>query len=265
MRPRKIALLLLLVGAICLPAPLYLGWAAEATAPPPKTSGIYAAEPVDPGNASDRKHLVYRHRAAVALSIHQVSARYSAGEYRAPNQTRRLLARAMQNGSATTRDPAVAADVGRIDRNYSFVYDAYGEDDDYYRLRVRENGSRVATERVTEAKFANATVERAAVRYADLSPGERRTVDEIVRSPSGVGEGYRPRVDDAFVDRLPALVWKDGTLYSLHVTGHVDDFGPGFGGFLAGLVGTAIGAVLILLSCVVYAVPWWRDRSSEEG
>ena len=264
MRTRKLALALLVVGALCLPAPAYLGWAASATAPPPKTSQVYVAQPVDPTDESDHDAILSHATGTVALSVHQVSQRYSAGEYRAPNATNRLLDAAMADGAQTVRDPAVRADVARIARNYTFVYDAYshdgGDGERYYRLRVSEDASRVEATPVPTERVVNATVEREAVRYEELAPAERETVDAILNASTSGEFGYRPRVDDAFVDELPALVRKGGTLYSLRVGGHVDDFGPGFQGFFWGLLVAGAGVVLLSVGGLVYAREWWRER-----
>lgn len=264
MRLRRIALLLAVLGLLCLPAPLYLGWAAEATAPPPRTSQVFEAEPLDPANESDRETIVERHGTVVALSTHRISESYSAGEYRAPNETRRTLETAMGNGSATTADSGAQADLRRIAGDYAFVYDAYGDREQYYRLGVTGNGSEVRARNVSVDRVANATVEQSAVSYAALSPDERRTVDRIVDNSSD-DYGYRPRTDEAFVDRLPALVERDGTLYSVHSDSHVDDFGPGFGGFLVGLAVAAAGAVLLVAGAVTYAVAWRRSDAETTG
>jgi hypothetical protein len=262
MRPRRIALLLAVVGLLCLPAPYYLGWAAEANAPPPRTSQVYAAEPLDLDSETDRALVVQRHATSVALSSHQVSERYSAGEYRAPNETRRTLERAMETGSAGTADPAARADLRRIGQHHAFVYDAYADSEPYYRLRVRENGSLVEATPVSAARVANATAERATVRYDRLSPAARETVDRLLDNAS-TDDGYRPRVDAAFTDRLPALVRKDGTLYSLHVTAHVDDFGPGFSGFVVGLGVAGLGVVLLVAGGAIALVARLRDSPDD--
>ncbi len=260
MRLRTVALLLVVLGVLCLPAPMYLGWAAQQTAPPPRTSQVYAAESVDPGTDSGRELVVERHVSTVAFSIHRVSERYSHGEYRSPNATRRTLERAMQTGRATADDPAVRADLRSVARNTTFVYDAYDESgrERYHRLRVRENGSVVETTSVSRSRVANVTVERGAVRYDRLSNAERLTVDRILANSTSEYSGYRPRTDAAFADRLPALVEKDGTLYSIYVTGHVDDFGPGFSGFVVGIGVAGVGLLLLLAGVVVYVVDWWR-------
>lgn len=269
MDPRRIALALVVVGTLCLPAPLYLGAAASVAAPPQQTSQIYTATPVDVDTSAGREAVVSGHVTGVALSVHQVSERYSAGEYRAPTVTRTTLEAAMEDGSATTDDPAAMADLRAIAREYTFVYDAYSDEAEegregerYYRLRVRDDGSTVRATNVSLDRVANETVEQVAVDYDDLSAGERRTVDNIIANTSSDGYGgYRPRVDDPFVDRLPALVRKDGTLYSLQVFGHVDDFGPGFFGFIAGLVVAAVGGALIIVAGTAYVLLWWRDRA----
>jgi hypothetical protein len=263
MRLRKLAVLLAVVGVLCLPAPVYLGWAAETTAPTPRTGQVYDAEPLDPSNRSDRETILQRHGSTVALSVHQVSDQFSAGEYRAPNETRRTLRDAMRTGTARTDAPDARADLRAIGRNETFVYDAYGDRDQYYRLRIADDGGVAHARNVSRGRVANVTVERRAVRYASLSPGERRTVDHVLRNASTDDRGYRPRVDDPFVDRLPGLVRKDGTLYSIYVYGHVDDFGPGFSGFVVGLGVAGVGALSLVVAGSLYVVAWWRRRNTE--
>ncbi|AZH23871.1 hypothetical protein [Haloplanus aerogenes] len=262
MDSRKLTLLVA-VGLVCLPAPLYLSWAGQATAPPPKTSQIYVAEPLDPTNESDRDAIVEQYRTTVALSVHQVSERYSAGEYRTPNATRAALTAAMETGQSRATDAGTKADLRAIARNETFVYDAYGDHERYYRLRVVENGSVVRAENVSRDRVAAAILDEHVYRYDRLSPGAQRTVDRILDNSSADGDGYRPRVNDPFVDRLPALVEKDERLYSLTVYGHVDDFGPGFTWFVRGLLVTGVGVLLLLVAGGRYAYGWWRGQSVE--
>lgn len=261
MRPRKLALVLVLVGVVCLPAPLYLGWAGNATAPPRQTSQVYAAEPLPLANDTARERIVDRHATAVALSTHQVSSAFSAGEYRAPNETRATLTAAMTNGSATTTDSDVKADLREIARNNTFVHDAYDHREQYYRLTVEDNGSVVRTRPVSTDRVANATIDRATFEYATLSPGEKETVDAILANSTEDDWGYRPRVDDPFVDELPTLVTKEGTLYSITVTAHVDDLGPGFTWFFYGMLVAGGGLVFVLAGGGVYAFTWWQNRA----
>lgn len=258
MGPHKLALLLVVAGVVLLPAPVYLGAAAEAVAPTPKTSQVYAAEPMDLTNASDRERLVERHGSRVALSVHQVSERYSAGEYRAPNATDRVLRTAMAEGSATTDDPGAKADLRAVGGEYRFVHDAYDAREQYYRLRVDQNGSAVEATPVAVSRVANATAERAP-RYGTLTPAERATVDRVLANSSDANWGFRPRTDAAFADRFPTPVWKDGTLYSVHVVAHVDDFGPGFTGFVVGMYAAALGGLLVLGGGSIYGVARWRN------
>lgn len=258
MGPRKLALLLVVAGVVLLPAPVYLGAAAEMTAPTQKTSQVYAAEPMDLANASDRERLVDRHGYRVALSVHQVSKRYSAGEYRAPNATNRALRTAMAEGSATTDDPGAKADLRAVAAEYRFVHDAYDDREQYYRLRVDRNGSAVEATSVEAGRVANATAERAP-RYGNLTPAEQATVDRVLANSSDADWGYRPRTDAAFAHRLPTPLWKDGTLYSVHVVGHVDDLGPGFTGFVVGMYVAVVGGALTLGGGGLYAVVRWRN------
>jgi hypothetical protein len=255
---RRIALLLAVVGLLCLPAPLYLGWAAEATAPPAQTSQIYAAEPVDLDNASDRKRFVDAHGHEVTLADYQLTARYG-DEYRAPNATLDALVTAMREGSATVEDPDARADLHGIDAEYRFVRDTNDrtEPDGYYRLTVAENGSVVRAENVSLRPVADAIAEQAP-HYANLSAGEQRTVDRIVDNSTGDEWGYRPRVNDPYVDELPTPIHVDGTLYNVYVHGHVDDFGPGFGGFVVGLGIAGLGVVLLLAAGALVAYDRWR-------
>lgn len=262
MDPRRVALLLAVVGLLCLPAPMYLGWAAEATAPPAQTSQIYAAEPVDLGNTSDQKRLVSTHGDEVTFSSHQASERYSAGEYRSPNVTRAALKTAMREGSATVDDPGASADLREIAAENGFVRDAYGDISGYYRLSLEQNGSLVRAENVSLGVVADATAEQAP-RYEELSAGERRTVDRIIDNSSGDDLGYRPRVNEPFVDQLPTPVWKGDTLYSISVAGHADDFGPGFTGFVVGIGVAAVGLVLLFLAAVVYLYERRTDSAGE--
>jgi len=262
MNRRRVALLLVVVGLLCLPAPFYLGWAAEATAPPAQTSQVYLAEPIDLDDASDRKRLVAAHGAEVALADYRVTARYG-DDYRAPNATLDALVTAMREGSATVDDPDARADLRGIDAEYRFVRDTNDdtEPDGYYRLSVAENGSLVRAENVSLVPVADAIAEQAP-RYERLTAGQQRTVDKVIDNSTGEEIGYRPRVNEPYVDQLPTAIHKGETLYSITVYGHVDDFGPGFGGFVVGLGVAALGVVLLLAGGGLYAYDRLRNQSA---
>lgn len=265
MRPRKAALLFVAIGIVCLPAPLYLGWAAGAVSPPPQTNEMYVAEPLDPANASDRRAIAERYGGALALSTHRIGED-DTDEYRAPAATRQVLETAMATGSATASDPGVRADLRYVASEYRYVQDATAHREQYHRLRVRANGSRVEATNVTVDRVANATVAETAFEYDDLSPGERRTVDRIVANSSGEESGYRPRVDEPFVDELPALVHRDGTLYDLQVYGHVDDFSPRFYGALVGAAVAVVGVAAIVTGGIFSVYAWWQgDTGPADG
>jgi hypothetical protein len=259
---RRVALLLAVVGLLCLPAPYYLGWAAEATSPPERTSQIYAAEPINLDDASDRKRLVDAHGHEVTIADYRITARYG-DDYRAPNATLAALVTAMREGSASVDDPDARADLREIGAANEFVRDTNDntEPDGYYRLSVEQNGSVVRAEKVSLRPVADAIADRAP-RYANLSAGEQRTVDRIVDNSTGEGGGYRPHVDEPYVDQLPTPVHKGDTLYSIRVYGHVDDFGPAFGGFVVGLGVAAVGVVLLLASGGLYGYDRLRDSSA---
>ncbi|WP_049980332.1 hypothetical protein [Halolamina rubra] len=259
---RRVALLLVVVGLLCLPAPYYLGWAAEATAPPAQSSQIYAAEPIDLANESDRERFVDRHGHAVALADYRITARYS-DAYRAPNATLDALVTAMREGSASVDDADARADLREIDAAYEFVRDTdeTTEPDGYYRVTVTDDGATVRAENVADRAVANAIAEQAP-RYENLSAGERRTVDAVIENSTGDDLGYRPRVNDPYVDQLPTAIRKGDTLYSVYVHGHVDDFGPGFGGFVVGLGVASLGVVLLLAGGGLYAYDRWRGSSA---
>lgn len=258
MRLGRIALVLGVVGLLLLPAPLYLSAAGAALAPPPKTPQVYGAQPIDLATADGREAVLQSHAFETTLSIHQVSGASSAGEYRAPNRTRRTLRTAVREGNATVDDPAVRADLRTIAGDHLFLTEAYHEGDFYARVRLRENGSVVTARNVTDARVANVTAERRTVDSDDLSTAERRTVDRIVDNSTD-DRGYRPRADAPFVDRLPALVRVDGTLYSIHTVGHVDDLGPGFTGFVYGLYAAGFGAILLVVAGALAVAARRRD------
>lgn len=256
MNRRRVALLLVAVGALCLPAPQYLGWAAAATSPPERTAQVFGTEPVDLDDADDRRRFVDRHAHEVTLADARLAARSDDGTYRSIDATRRALESAMANGSATVSDDGARADLRAIDDEYAFVRDTAAGTEGYYRVTVTENGSTVRAEAVSLAAVADATADRAP-RYAELSAAERRTVDAVLDNATADDGGYRPRVNDPYADRLPTAIRKGDTLYSIYTTGHVDDFGPGFGGFVVGLGVAALGVVLVLGGGGLYAFERW--------
>lgn len=247
MNSRTVVFALLVVGLLLLPAPLYLPAAANATAPPPKSSQVYSAEPVDLNTSSDREMLVDRHWTRVAFSAHQVSERYSHGEYRAPNESRSALREAMRNGSASVETAEAKADVRELASEYRFVTDTYSGIEGYYRLRVSANGATVEAEQVPMDRLAEAIADRAP-RYEQLNASEQETLDRLLTNSSADTSGYRPQIDRPFADRLPTPFWKNGTLYSVSIIAHVDDLGPGFAAFFRGLIAAGVGLVLVAVT-----------------
>ncbi|MFW5938059.1 MAG: hypothetical protein ACOCQU_03180 [Halolamina sp.] len=260
---RRVALLLAVVGLLCLPAPLYLGWAAEATAPPAQTSQVYSADPIDLDNESDREELVHDHREQVTFSVYPLTWPNRNEEYRSPNATRDALRTAMRGGSATVDDDGARADLRGIAADHQFVRDTHEGVEGTYRLSVEENGSVVRTTNATDDEIA-AAIAAGAPEYESLSTGEQRTVDRILDNSTDGESGYRPYLNDPFVDQLPTPVSKGDTLYSISVAAHVDDFGPGFGGVVAGVVVAIVGVSLLFTAAVIYLFDRYHAGSADQ-
>lgn len=247
---RRVALLLIVVGMLCLPAPQYLIWAAEATTPPPQTSQVYVAESINLSNESDRNQFVDRHSTDITLVDTILKPRYHEDEYRSPGTTRDVLRSAMKNGSATVSDDNVRADLQKITDKNEFIQNSAASTV-YYRLTVAKNGSTIRAESVSLDSVAT-TISDRSPHYENLSTGEQRTVDAVLDNSTGDASGYRPQVNDPFVNQFQTAIWKGDTLYSIYIDSYVDGFGPSFGGFLLGLGVAAIGVTLVLIGGRLY-------------
>lgn len=247
MKTRRIALLLTVVGLLCLPAPLYLSAAANAAAPPPKISQAYTAEPYDLGRESDQRALVRDHGDDLVLLLSRVTTSDNAGEYNAPNATAESLRTSMANGSASVESDGARRDLRVIDARYRFVSNGT-ERADYYRLAVENGGSTVRAEQVSVRVVAE-TIAADASRYENLTESEQRTIDPLLNGTVNGEWGYRPRVNDPYVDELPTPIRKNDTLYIVSEQFvPVDDFGAGVGGFFIGLPVAAVGVLLLLIA-----------------
>lgn len=174
---------------------------------------------------------------------------------RSPKATLCALRAAWTNRSTTVKDGGVRAYLRDIDEEYTFVRDSEAGSDGYYRLTVRENGLTVLEASVLVAVVANATADRAPL-YENLSPGEQRTVDAVLANSLGDDIGYRPRKNDPFVTSYRPGSGRE-TPSTVYTYGHIDDFGPGFVGFVVGLGVAAIGIVLILVGDTDFGYDWW--------
>lgn len=248
MPSRSTLLALLVVGLLLLPGPMYAVAIDRLDGPERhRVPSGYVATPI---NASNDSALAERYANHLAYRPRTLSASYNADDYRAPNRTRRLLERAVQDGSATTDDDATRSDLARLERNYSLLTLDY---DEYYAFSVAasDGTATVRANRSTDAEIAGVVRDELVVAFRDLSPAERRTVRKIRNATeSEETYDYRPWSDEPVPDR--PIVRKNGTHYAISSATVTDDFGPSTGvlfGFLGSLVGVAclVGAGLVAL------------------
>ncbi|QIO23358.1 hypothetical protein [Haloarcula sp. JP-L23] len=247
------AILVLVIGLLCIPAPLYLPVAIEMTHS--QTDAPYNGPVVDPATEDGQETILVYYDRTLRL---EVAADLSTERYDAPSRLRRTLVRAIQNGTATRSAPAVRSDIQAVARNYTYLR----YQNEYYAFTVAAGGGTVETTHVTREQVVTETVDRQAVAYESLGPQTQRTVDRIVANTSGdAGIGsYRPHENSAVVERSPILVSKNGTLYSIHRDGGTY-FGAGFVGFLYGIPVAVVG-VLLCIAVVLGHLLFGRDTES---
>lgn len=253
MAPSRTALALLVAGLVLLPGPGYVALL-EHVDGPERQSTAYVATPID---ASNDSLLADRFADRISFQPERLTYGYVADDYRAPNRTRDVLERAVWNGTATTGDEAVAADLRRLDSDYAFLTLDY---DEYHAFAVSETS---ASDTVLRTNPANASEIAAAVRhdlvvdYRDLSPEERETVRKIRNATTAEDRyDYRPWSDEPVPER--PIVRRNGTTYAIETNGHVDEFGPSLR-IILGFVSSAVGLVCLFASGGVWA--YSRGRS----
>lgn len=243
MAPNRPALALLVVGLLLLPGPLYADAAADATAPERhRASTGYTATPVD---ASNDSLLADRYAGGVTLRPQKLGYPHIADDYRAPNRTRRTLERALRDGTASTLDEAVAADLRTLARNYSLLSADYER---YYAFAVTGSGgdasATVRTSRANDSEIAAVVRDELAASYRELSPAERATFRKIRNATEAADAyDYRPWSDEPVPDAR--LVERNGTHYEVRAASVTDEFGPS-GGVLLGFVGSLVGVGCLL-------------------
>lgn len=242
---QQVARTLLIVGMLLLPAPLYLGPAAEAITPAPQTSQGYHAEQIDLGDESDRKSFISGTDRQITVTQFDFSAD-PADPYRWNATTWRVLETAMTNGSATVSDAGIREELREIDTKHQFVREDSDDGREYYRLTIEQSGTIVRTEPASDAEVATAIAEQAP-HYENLTSAEKRTVDAILNASSSEYGTHRPQVNDAFVDQLPTMIWKGDSLYDINGLLYVDEVPVGVIGFYAGFGVAAIGLVFIVV------------------
>lgn len=261
---KRIATVVLAVGLLCLPAPLYVPYGLTMVGVD-RTAAPYHGPQVDVHDPSSSYIRLDRHPVRDQRTVLRVEE-FGFG-YDDPDGTRAVMERAVRNGTATTADPIVRSDLRRLDRQHEFIsWDrppgsqpvrteagAAGTDSgpptdrttQRYAVSVTDNGSTVTLTAASAFQAFNASVGGRVVAYDSLSPETQRAVDAIVENTADGHGDYHPRADNPVVDRSPFLVEKDGTVYNVYR----DDgtyLGDGFTGFLVGSGVTVVGFVLVV-------------------
>lgn len=257
-RYAKVALALLVLGAVCLANPLYLGPILDATTGPGQVSQIYAGERVNPNTTAGQEQLARTYGGRLAFDADRLTISYLQDDYRAPNETYAVVTEAFANGSARVPNDAVRSDLRGLERNYSYLHNDSGRSYYRYRLVNRSGETYLNATAVTDSELTDAVLDRYLLRYDEMNASRQATVDRIVEESDADGYGgYRPYTNESLARDLPAVVLKDGTYYDVRAIGHVDDFGPGFLYFVL-LMGA--GVVFVVLGALVYVGGYVYER-----
>lgn len=246
----RVAVAVVLVGLLLVPGPAYafalddLGGEERY-----RSSAGYSATEID---ASNDTVLADRYAADLTFRPSSFQYRHVREEYRAPNETREALETAMADGEAPVESDAVAADLRRLDRNYTFLTAEY----DTYHVFTLADGE-LTTTVANDSEIAAAVRERLIANYSALPPVEQRTFRRIRNATvSEEAYDYRPWSDEPVPDA--PIVERDGTYYAVEVTSHTDDIGfPD--GLLLGLVAAGVGVVAVLAGAGTLVYNRWRS------
>ncbi|RDI72681.1 hypothetical protein [Halopelagius longus] len=250
MSSKRTVRVLLLVGLLLLPGPVYAIEAERLDGPERhRVANGYTATPIDAENDS---RLADQYAVRLAFNPEDVEYRHVASGLRAPNRTRSTLERAIRNGSATVDSLAVRSDVRRLRRNYTFLTESY---DAYYAYSL--SSGTVATTRANDSEIAAAVRDELVVEYETLSAAERATFRKVRNATvSEDAYDYRPWQDEPMPSA--AIVERNGTHYAVETASHTDDFDfPD--GLLLGVVASAVGVVCLLTSGGIWLSGLWRD------
>lgn len=253
MSPKRAALALLVVGLVLLPGPAYaFGLDRLDGSDRHRTSAGYVATPID---AENDTMLAERYASGVTFRTPAFQYRHVAEDYRAPNETRRVLEQAIQNGTATTDSAAVREDLRRLQRNHSFVTISY---DAYYTYTSTSSGATttVETTRANDSEIAAVIREKRIVAYEHLSDDEQETFRKIREATESEDQyDYRPWSDEPIPER--PIVERGGTYYAVEVASHTDDFNFPPGLFL-GVIASGVGLLSLLAAGAVWLYGRYR-------
>ncbi|MFB6156149.1 MAG: hypothetical protein ABEJ22_09655 [Haloferacaceae archaeon] len=238
---RRAALVLAVVGVVLLPGVGYVYAYDSLDGPQPhREPTSYVTEPMDVSNDTV---MADRYGGDVAFFVPQLEYRHVGGDFRARNETREVLVRAMETGNATTTNESVSADLQSIRRNYSFVD---GGHDGFYRLSLSVDGGQtvVTATPANDTAVAAEAREEVVVAYDSLSPEERRTFEKIRDASGEDAFGYRPWSNES-VPYPPTVVEEGGEHYAVVAYAHVDDFNfPD--GVVLGVAASGLGVLSLL-------------------
>jgi len=255
MSSNRAALVLFLIGLVLLPGPAYAVGLDRLDGPDRyRISTGYQTTPVDISNDSV---LAEEYRFGLEFLPEDMRFRYIAEDYQAPNQTRRVLEWAIRNGSATTEDQAVQADLQQLQRTHPLLtlsYEVYYE----YSLSSTDGTTTIETTRANDSRIAALVRSNRVVSYENLTEAEQWTFRKIRNATEDPDQyDYRPWSDEPLPER--PIVERNGTYYVIEGTSETDDFNfPD--GFLLGFVASGVGLVALALSGGVWLYARWRGK-----
>lgn len=240
MAPRR-ALVLLVVGLLLLPGPVYaLGMERLDGSDRHRVAAGYTATPID---IDDDGLLTEKYRGDLTFRTESLAYRHVAADYREPNRTKATLERAIRTGNATTTDERVRADLRRAAERHPFVTVEYDRVYDYT-VETRGGETTVETTPASDELVARTVRERLVVPYDTLSPAERETFRKIRAATTDDDPGdYRPWSDEPVPEQ--PVVARNGTHYAVEVVSHTDDVGPP-DGVIAGVGASLLGVCLVV-------------------
>ncbi|MFC5365757.1 hypothetical protein [Salinirubrum litoreum] len=259
MTNRRKALALLFVGLLLVSLPVVVPAVVDVH-PEPEYPGVVSADVVDPTDPDDQRTVIRSNGEGIVLDVSDLRNERESRPIPvdAPNETTETLRNATVR-NVTTNDETVAGDLRRIDTEYEFY--TGGDERRWYRLTVTEteNGTAVFGRAVDGEDVTRHVIDERTVPASSLTAAERRTLDRVIDGGDGSYDGYRPDADDPLLDDVPALVERDGTVYWVRTTVHIDDFGPSPAQLVLLLAG-GVGVVLLLASVAVAVTDLRADR-----
>lgn len=245
------ATVLALVGGLLVANPLYLGFFVEE--PRPRSPTGYTANVIDPTITPEAPLVIDRLGEDEVLDLSRLqddsTLEPTGTTYEEGAAAASAIRAAVENGTTTTDQDAVAVTLNRLDAHFEFVATDSGGTPTYHRFEVEKSDERTI---VTAGNASKTAVARYIVsddmrRYSALSPSQQAAVDKVLEAGD---YGYRPYQDAGFDSIRDNVIVKDGTYYVFAERIHADDF-IFSGRFLVGGILSVLGVVLMLIAVVV--------------